>query len=199
MRTVTFSDRRVADAVNSTFVPVWFNRGRGFHNCERRTEKRIFEQHGEAYPTKNICTFFLTPDLRVVSYVSGYLAPELFLDVLASAETLKGAEGDEFMRRHRGIANDLAGRLERTKEKPVFSLKYRDLEHGHAATCVEAMRDAFQHRREVHDALAASGPAPFERVQHGYLYGNSFSEEKHVETVGAGEFPRPKVPTGPSR
>lgn len=195
MRTVTFSNPRVAEVVNSKFVPVWFNRGRGFHNCERKTEQWIFESHGEAYPTKNICTFFLTPDLRVVSYVSGYAAPDLFLEVLAAAAELQAAEGGEFSERHR----DLAGRLGGARERAAVSLRYRDLDHRHTRRCAGVIEEALKHRREVHLALAASGPVPFEQVQHAYLYGNPFSEETHGEKTEAGDFPRPRVPTARPR
>ena len=193
MRTVTFSNPRVAEVVNAKFVPVWFNRGRGFHNCERRTEKWIFESYGEAYPTKNICTFFLTPELRVVSYVSGYFAPDLFLEVLAAAGVLKDAEGDDFATRQRRIANDLAGR----REKPAMPLKYRDLNHRHTDKCGAVVEEALRHRREVHDSLAVSGPVPLEKVQHAYLYGNPFTEEAHAEEGEPAAFPRPKVATRP--
>jgi uncharacterized protein YyaL (SSP411 family) len=191
MRTVTFSDRRVAEKVNSQFVPVWFNRGRGFHNCERKTEKWIFESHGEAYPTKNICTFFLTPDLRVVSYVAGYVAPELFLEVLGAARELQGTEGEAFAARHRRIAEGLGGKPER----PTMALKYRELDHRHTRSCVDSLSDLSKHRQEVHESLAASGPVPFEKVQHRYLYGNPFSEEVRRQDQETSEFPRPKVPT----
>jgi uncharacterized protein YyaL (SSP411 family) len=82
MRTVTFSNPKVAERVNSSFVPVWYNRGRGFHNCEKQTETWIFSAHADCDPTKNICTFFLTPDLDVIYYVAGYFAPDLFLEIL---------------------------------------------------------------------------------------------------------------------
>ena len=199
MRTVTFSDRRVAEMVNSQFVPVWFNRGRGFHNCERKTEKRIFESHGEAYPTKNICTFFLTPDLRVVSYVAGFVAPELFVEVLGAARELQGTEGEGLAARHRRIAEELAGRSGGKGETPTMSLRYRDADHRHTRSCAQSLADLWKHRREVHESLAASGPVPFEKVQHRYLYGNPFSEEVHRPDAETSEFPRPKVATPGAR
>ncbi len=181
MRTVTFSDRRVAEAVNSRFVPVWYNRGRGFHNCEVRTEKWIFESSGEAYPTKNICTFFLTPDLRVLHYAAGYYAPDLFLEVLASAERAAGA-GDP-------ARGEAAGRAE------AGTLRWRGEDHRHTSRCAGVVKEARAYFGRVREALAASGPVPLETVQHAYLFGNSFTEEVHSEKPPEEAVARPKTPT----
>jgi uncharacterized protein YyaL (SSP411 family) len=189
MRTVTFSDRRVAEAVNSGFVPVWYNRGRGFHNCEVRTEKWIFESSGEAYPTKNICTFFLTPDLKVVHYAAGYYAPEVFLDVLAAARRMEGvADAAEFARLHR----ERQGRAER---ECGAALRWRGQEHRHSRGCAAVVKEAEAYFRRVHGALAESGPVPLETVQHAYLFGNSFTEEVDAEPPPREAVARPKTPT----
>jgi hypothetical protein len=197
---VTFSDPKVARAVNDRFVPVWFNRGRGFHNCERRTEKWIFESSGEAYPTKNICTFFMTPDFEVLYYVSGYFAPELFLEILEAAGELKDARGAEFGRRHLQFSTRLAERLARARKSPAVDVpSYRDLQHRHGPGCAHAVEEGLRYRKTVHDVLAASGPVPFEKVQHAYLFGNSFTEEIRRPETRAGDFARPQTPTGGSR
>src|SRR5688572_29194628 len=82
MRTVTFSDARVAKAVNEKFVATWVNRQPGFHNCETETERRIQKFQSECFATKNFCTFFTTPDLDVLHYESGYCNPAIFLEEL---------------------------------------------------------------------------------------------------------------------
>src|SRR5262245_42604436 len=88
MRTVTFSNAQVAKAVNDKYVATWVNRQPGFHNCETETEKRIQKYEYECFATKNFCTFFATPDLDVVHYVSGYCYPPFFLRELAFVQEL---------------------------------------------------------------------------------------------------------------
>ena len=88
---MTFSDKRVADAVNANFVAAWVNRGPGFQNLDFNTEQWIFQSDMEAYPTKNICTFFLTPEGKVFYYVAGSYSPELFVKILETASTLRTA------------------------------------------------------------------------------------------------------------
>ena len=97
MRTVTFSDARVADVVNKHFVSAWFNRSPGFTNADLTTERKIFAQSAEAYTTRNICTFIMTPEGRVFSYVAGYFSPELFLRFVKSAILLRDEAFDDNM------------------------------------------------------------------------------------------------------
>lgn len=78
MRTVTFSDETTAKLVNENFVSTWINRNPKFHNCDLSQEQRIFTTSYECYSTKNFCTFFVTPDLEVLHYFSGYYSPEFF-------------------------------------------------------------------------------------------------------------------------
>ena len=66
---MSFSDKKVAELVNSKFVAAWTNRGPGFNNTEFWTEKGIASRNYEAYPTKNIRTFFLTPDGKAFYFV----------------------------------------------------------------------------------------------------------------------------------
>ncbi len=77
MRTVTFSDAKTAQFINRNFVAAWKNRSPGFHNCDLRQERQI-HQDGRCFPTKNIVTFILTPDLKVIHYMTGYYHPTLF-------------------------------------------------------------------------------------------------------------------------
>ena len=99
---MTFSDKRVADAVNANFVAAWVNRGPGFRNLDFHTEQWIFQGDLEAYPTKNICTFFLTPEGKVFYYVAGSYSPEIFLQVLDTASGLRGALFDAAMKESGG-------------------------------------------------------------------------------------------------
>jgi hypothetical protein len=210
MRTVTFSNAKVAEQVNSKFIPVWYNRGQGFHNCEKSTEKWIFTSNTECYPTKNICTFFMTPDFEVVYYVSGYYAPDVFLDILASVQKLQASK--ERGRVHREISAELSKRLEALKSAnaktveaasgplaPYGTCSYETIEHKHGIQCISILNEAFRYRKEVHDSLADEGKVPFDRVQHRYKFGNSFSEE--APASGAVETPlaRPQAPAKPGR
>ena len=85
MRTVTFSDARVAEVVNKHFVSAWFNRSPGFTNADLTTEKKIFAQSAEAYTTRNICTFIMTPEGHVFSYVARAVRPGTYRALSAEA------------------------------------------------------------------------------------------------------------------
>ncbi len=208
MRTVTFSNPKVAERVNASFVPVWYNRGPGFHNCEKETESWIFSSSADCYPTKNICTFFLTPDLEAVYYVAGYWAPDLFLEILDDVLELQEEAGRA--ERHEKIARALAARHDELRRlsdkappdaglKSYGSCRYEQTEHRHRPQCRYVVREALRYRREVHQSVAdAGGAVPFGRVQHDYKYGNPFTEEAPVETVPTG-FATPQAPSLPAQ
>jgi len=204
MRTVTFSDKKVAERVNSAFIPVWYNRGKGFHNCEKQTESWIFTSSAECYPTKNICTFFLTPDMKVLYYVAGYWAPDVFLEILDAVAKLQNAKtAKEQAQIHRDLGEILQKRQEvmkdgkLTAESPLNAYgpcRYDKTEHQHALACLPILSEAFRYRKEVHDALAQEGSVDFEKVQHTYKFGNSFTEE--AAPVAEGQFVKPQAPGG---
>src|SRR5437762_13499113 len=111
MRTVTFSDPVAAAYVNSTFVPTWHNRGDScFYNGELHTEEGIFQNSQEIYATRNIATFFVTPENQVVEYMSGYYAPDVFMGVAKFAEELRknGSDPKKFAELHRKYASVLS-------------------------------------------------------------------------------------------
>lgn len=208
MRTVTFSNAKVAEQVNANFVPVWYNRGQGFHNCNLSTEAWIFKANAECYPTKNICTFFMTPDLDVVYYVSGYYAPDVFLDILSSVQKLQAAKDRKQLGAvHREIAADLSTRLGEVRAvqnnpkagydplKLFGSCKYEKEEHRHNAACLSVLGECYQYRKEVHDSLADEGSVPLDKVQHAYKFGNSFSEE--AQSVPEASLGKPAAPQKP--
>jgi hypothetical protein len=206
MRTVTFSNAKVAEQVNTKFVPVWYNRGQGFHNCEKNTEQWIFTANAECYPTKNICTFFMTPEFEVVYYVSGYFAPDVFLDILSGVQKLQAAP-KSLGKVHKELSADLGKRLEELKTAgnnpkavatgtgplaPYGTCSYEKTEHKHAAQCLSILNEAFRYEKEVHDSLADQGSVPFETVQHKYKFGNSFTEE--AAPVTEAPLSRPQAP-----
>ena len=205
MRAVTFSNPKVAERVNSRFVPVWYNRGKGFHNCEKRTEEWIFTSSAECYPTKNICTFFMTPDFRVVYYVSGYWAPDVFLEILDGVLKLQGApEAAERGKLHREMGEDLSSRLESLQQGKAAATdplaaygpcRYEKTEHRHGVNCAGILAEAFRYRKVVHDALAQDGPVEFDKVQHDYRFGNPFTEE--ARALPDVDFAKPQSPAKP--
>jgi len=193
MRTVTFSDAAVADYVNTTFVPLWYNRGKGFHNCEHRTEEGIFCRSAEAYTTKNICTFFLDGDGKVVHYFSGYYAPSVFLDLIRPLSALREAQGADDVRRfHRERLQSLATCPLAPSSK---SFSYMGATHAHSPACGKSLVEATSYLRRVHEQLAKEGSVPLDRVRKDYLFGNPFTEEPS----GTQGFPRPQVPTSAKR
>ena len=188
MRTVTFSDPKVAEHVNANFIPVWFNRGKGFHNCEHRTEEGIFCRSAEAYTTKNICTFFLDGDGKVVHYLAGYYAPPVFLDLIQPLSTLREAQGAEDVRRfHRERLQSLAAKPIAPSSRP-FS--YMGVTHAHSALCTTSLGEVGTYLKRVHEQFLKDGSVPLEKVRSGYLFGNPFTEEPS----GAAGFPRPQSP-----
>ncbi len=209
MRTVTFSDPRVAEHVNGKYVAVWYNRGKGFHNCELRTELGIFGHSADAYPTRNICTFLLTPDREVLFYVSGYYCPDLYLEILQTGERLAAARDEaELKRLHREFAALAASprTAKRGEKAPAGAswpervgrfreVAYEGARHAHGPACAESLRPTLDYFRTVHEKLSKEGRVPLEKVQHDYLYGNPFSEEPPA--AGPGEFPRPRSPATP--
>ena len=186
MRTVTFSDAKVADYVNSNFIPLWFNRGKGFHNCEHRTEEGIFLRSAEAYTTKNICTFFLDGNGRVVHYFSGYYAPPVFLDLIRPLSALRESSADEDVRRfHRERLRSLASTPIGVSQQP-FS--YLGIAHAHTPVCAKSLAEASGYLKRVHEQFANEGSLPLDKVRTGYLFGNPFTEEP---SSPAG-FPKPQ-------
>jgi hypothetical protein len=208
MRTVTFSNAKVAEQVNSKFVPVWYNRGQGFHNCEKSTEQWIFNSSAECYPTKNICTFFMTPDFQVVYYVSGYFAPDVFLEILAAVEKLQASK--EPGRVHKEISAELTKKLDELKSvnakapvatgtgplKPYGTCSYEKIDHKHSPQCLWILTEAFRYRKEVHDSLTDHGTVAFDSVQHKYKFGNSFTEE--AAPVAETPLSKPQAPAKPA-
>ena len=194
MRTVTFSDPEVAREVNSKFVPVWINRAPGFHNCEKHTEQRIFEQSQEAYATRNICTFFMTADEKVAHYVAGYYSPSLFLEALRFVDGMKGKLADaDAVRRHHALfaqicRDEAAAILDASKPtadpKDVEALlrkygafKY-EARHQHGPQCLHSLGEAIEYWARLHEEFAERRTLPsFDDVKRGYKFGNGFSEE----------------------
>ncbi len=190
---MTFSDKKVAGLVNANFVAAWTNRGPGFHNEDYSAEQWIFTEHMEAYPTKNICTFFLTPGGKVFHYLAGYFAPETFCAELELAVALRREAFDGKM----ALKADGAGTIrslhareaERLKERVSKDLPwdevsrfkaetYREFKHRHNASCVAAILEGDRYRAALHRHWSGVQALPaLEEVRLDYLYGNSFTEE----------------------
>ncbi len=183
---MTFSDPKVADFVNANFVAAWHNRGAGFHNENYSAEQWIFRSSMEAYPTKNICTFFLTPEGRVFHTVAGFWAPEIFKLQLETAlrlrrEAFDGAmelkpDGLQELRRVQGEA---ASRIRGDVASLAIAPRgYRGGAHEHSDSCRAAVEAGGRHLAEVHTHWSRVAELPdLEEVRYAYLHGNSFTEE----------------------
>lgn len=213
LRTVSFSDKRVADVVNSKFVAAWVNRGPGFLNTEFWTEAGIVERNYEAYPTKNICTFFLTPDGKCFYYVAGSYAPELFLKILETASALRGVLFDEQMHPkegglgkasalHEGKAEkyedlkDAASRSDAWASlvKDFRPVGYRGMKHVHGPACAWCLKNGYEYLSALHRDWAGRTELPsLESIRYRYLYGNEFTEE----TADSNHITKPEPPPDP--
>src|SRR5262245_23198370 len=187
MRTVTFSNPEVAREVNSKFVPVWINRGPGFRNTELDTERRIFNDSEEAYATRNICTFFMTPDLQVAHYVAGYYAPDLFGEALRFVGGLKRTidNPEAFRSEHARFAKicrdefdaiQAASRPDAGKKAwdPILRkygcYKY-EAKHKHGPGCLHFLGEAMGYWARLHNQFASSGRMPtFNDVRANYMF-----------------------------
>lgn len=105
---MTFSDPKVGESLSKDFVCAWKNRKDGFHNCDPKTEQGIFHKSADAFPTRNIITCFLTPDLQVVHYFSGYFAPGLFLKQVEFAREARDAVYDRSFKVKKGAKEAFA-------------------------------------------------------------------------------------------
>ena len=216
---MTFSDPEVAAFVNRNFVSAWTNRGPGFFNADFSTEKWIFSSSMEAYPTKNICTFFLSPDGKVFNYLAGYYGPDLFLKALKTAADLRQALFDEKMQAKAGGLDAarkihgqrallMAAQRERVKSaegrdegwrKIVAEYKsaaYRGQNHTHSAGCLSNLRAGLDYLARLHQAWSETAELPdLEEVRYAYLWGNPFTEEagdsKKIEENDAAKKPDP--------
>ena len=176
-----------------------------------RGEKRIYTTTGDCYPTKNICTFFLTPDQEVVYYVAGYYAPDLFLEILEAVDAMRtaGTEAEQ-KRGHRLAYKNLGTRLSEVRKassdvKKVDSaqlkqlmgdsvFQYKNEKHRHTTSCLWVLRRLLEYRQTVHSQLAQKGFVPFHTVQHEYRYGNSFTEEADKRDLVPATLARPQTP-----
>lgn len=207
----------MAEAVNASFVAAWVNRGPGFRNLDFNTEKWIFQGDLEAYPTKNICTFFLTPEGKVFYYAAGSYSPEIFLEILANASALRGELFDAAMKEKGGLAAKLhhekAEAYEALREKakdattspdgwrklmadPKGAANYRGLKHKHSQRCAWSLQHGYAYFVDLHRTLAEWKELPaFEDLRFSYLYGNEFTEETaDAARIGRREEPPPPPP-----
>jgi hypothetical protein len=211
---VSFSDKKVADLVTSKFVAAWTNRGPGFNNTEFWTEKGIASRSYEAYPTKNICTFFLTPDGKVFYYVAGSYSPEIFAKILETASALRNALFDDKMQlKEKGMA--LAKELHLTKAETYDDFRaeaeqpngwqsltksfapgnYRGQRHVHSSACSWSLKEGYEYLSALHADWSQQKALPsFDQIRYRYLYGNDFTEEtadsSHIERPEQTEKPR---------
>lgn len=216
---MTFSDPEVAAFINKNFVAAWANRGPGFFNDDLSTEKWIFSGSMEAYPTKNICTFFLAPDGRVFDYVAGSWSPDLFLKSLKTAVELRRALYDDAMKAkdggvdaarkvHEALAVVMASERDRARQlqsKPdgwrklvsdSRTYSYRGTTHQHGAGCLTSLMAGYDYLARLHQKWSETAALPeLDEIRYAYLWGNSFTEEsdrsKSIADSDASKEPDP--------
>lgn len=193
---MTFSDARIAEQVTSNFVAAWVNRGPGFHNEDYSAEEWLFAGEMEAYPTQNICTFFLTPEGMVFHYVAGYLPPETFRAELDLAAALRRTAFDGAMKLkpggleairdlHKAEAGRIKDRIAETSRRSWQEVvreftheTYRGFRHVHGEKCVATVLRGDRYRAALHHDWSEIRVLPaLDEVRLDYLYGNSFTEE----------------------
>lgn len=189
MRTVTFSDGAVAEALNKNFICTWVNREPGFHNCDLTAERQISEY--ECFATKNFATFFTSPDLDVLHYASGFFRPAMFLEELEFVGKLrkavldkKGRYMEDVVPELRALHEEHAWRHEQeegvvSNAAPAKEKKGEGRARGRRSHHMAGLR----HLSQVHRDLAAKaakvdGPVPLGAVFNRYLFGNPFEESK---------------------
>ena len=201
MRSVTFSDKTIAKYVNENFVATWINRNPKFHNCDFNTEKWIAEHNGEAYATKNFCTFFTTPDLDVLHYLSGYYAPGWFKPELEAALAMRyegydsdfkpiASGGSKMAKLHDLRSKDLKSADDKiSKLKPPAKA---DAEAGwRFQSNVASLHEALTYLQGVHMDVAKvqklGKSIKLYEVIKGYKGGNEFTEEQSQATESCDE------------
>jgi hypothetical protein len=197
MRTVTFSDLSVARAVHASCIPVWVNVDPGFHDCMGAAESQIWKGEPEIFPTRNIVTFFTTPDLRVLHYFSGYWHPEFFAkeldfvarlrrDVLRKDGRLRGDAFLNLRRAHRERADEIEPLVDYFERESGWSAALGpDPVHGahvHGEACRSNLLQGLYHLADVHRSFYAGSPASWKiprlsKLFYGnYRFGNPFAE-----------------------
>ncbi len=192
MRTVTFSDAAVAEALNRNFICTWYNREPGFHNCDLTAERQISAY--ECFATKNFATFFTSPDLDVLHYASGYYRPAMFLEELEFVGTLrkavldkKGRYLEDALPEFRAVHEEHAWRHEQEegeliRAEPPKERKGDGMARLRRVHHMAGLRHLSQvHRDLVGKAAKVDGPVPLDAVFRDYLFGNPFQESRGTE------------------
>ncbi|HEX7901696.1 MAG TPA: hypothetical protein VF950_28310 [Planctomycetota bacterium] len=176
----------MAAFVNANFVAAWHNRAPGFKDLDYKAENDIFTRSVDAYPTMNICTFFLAPDGRVFHYVAGHQGPTRFLETLRLAARVRAEAFDAKMglrpdglRAVQAIHAERAAALKAKGFEPeTGTLSYRGLTHTHGKECAWALEELRKYLRNLHERQSKlPALATIDEIRYAYDYGNSFSEE----------------------
>lgn len=191
---MTFSDPKVAEFVNQNFVSAWHNRAPGFRNDDPQAEKDIFAHATEAYTTRNICTFFMTPGGKVFSYFAGYLSPDLFLKQGALALEIRRLAFDDAMNlksdgmeKVQALHKAALAAVGKLQAPASGSLDYRGATHRHGKSC--RLSEYLEYAGELHGYWSAVAELPsLESVRYDYRYGNSFTEESEGATPIRGQY-----------
>ena len=147
MRTVTFSDAKVAALLLKHFVCTWKNirPGEKFRNGPNEELEAAGHRRGrgdllaEGTGSDNICALFALPNGSVVHAVGGYSKPETFADELAfalrAAAAARGDAPDETLKAL------YRSRLEGQKERSASAAPLRFLAAS-PLPCLDSLLDA---------------------------------------------------------
>ncbi|HET6203265.1 MAG TPA: hypothetical protein VFI25_10740 [Planctomycetota bacterium] len=193
---MTFSDLDTARRIHASCVPTWVNVAPSFHDCDPGGESNIWSSEPEVFATKNVVTFFATPDLRVFDYLAGYWHPSLFgkeldfvervrREALDAKGNLRPDAGARLGRAHAERARELASLVAYFGKEKGWSaaLGPDPVQPGHRHTdgCRWSLVNGLDHLREVHADFARDQGAwtrlpRLARLLETYRYGNEFAE-----------------------
>lgn len=106
MRTVTFSDPRVADRLAKNFVCVWRNirPSEEFKDGARKATRAQLSLTQPGAGSANICAFVATSDGQILHAAQGYFGPDEFLKELEfGLEAMKLSSADRAAERLKGL------------------------------------------------------------------------------------------------
>jgi hypothetical protein len=180
MRTVTFSDAAVAEAVNTSCVSTWSNRVPEFHNCQYQTEEWILKSSPDCFATKNFTTFFCTPDKKVLHYFTGYFSAKLFLEELEFVKTIAENAIDEKGKLNAAKVRELHGARAAKRSRQAQDTQNLTETRGdwQKQLALRSLGEGLGYLSRVSLSLEKMNPKPLETMIKEHLSGNNFTEEK---------------------
>lgn len=116
MRTVTFADAELTDAINRSLVSVWHNQNPTLGKGTAAMQPQPTAQQVSAYPLGggggNLRTYFVTPKGQIVHYVQGYWpASHLRDEIRFALEQFESIKGRARIARRQSLVSSLDKRI----------------------------------------------------------------------------------------